>query len=124
MTICIPVTDNQGLASPVCAHFGSAPYFLMVETDTGACRAIENRNQHHAHGMCQPLAALQGERLDAIVVGGIGMGALNKLMMAGLTVYQAQHPTVEQTLTAFAAGTLPTMTPASACGGHAHGHSH
>lgn len=122
MTICIPVTDNQGLASPVCSHFGSAPFFLMVETDTRECRAIENRNLHHAHGMCQPLAALQGERLDAIVVGGIGMGALNKLMMAGLTVYQAQHPTVELTLAAFAAGTLPTMTPASACGGHGHGH--
>lgn len=126
MNICIPVTDDQGLSSPVCAHFGSAPFFMIVETDTGACRAIPNQNLHHAHGMCQPLNALQGEQLGGIVVGGIGMGALTKLMMAGLQVYQAQHPTVDATVAAFKAGTLPMMTPASACGhhGHQHGHDH
>jgi predicted Fe-Mo cluster-binding NifX family protein len=126
MNICIPVNADQGLSSPVCAHFGSAPYFLIVDTETGGCRAIQNQNLHHAHGMCQPLAAIQGEVLGGIVVGGIGMGALNKLMMAGLQVYQAQHPTVEQTLAAFKAGTLPAMTPATACGhhGHQHGHQH
>jgi predicted Fe-Mo cluster-binding NifX family protein len=122
MIICIPVTENRGLVSPVCAHFGSAPCFLIVDTDSGACRAIENQNLHHAHGMCQPLAALQGERLDGIVVGGIGMGALNKLMMAGLEVYQAQHATVDETLAAYKSGLLPMMTPASACGHHGHQH--
>ena len=46
---------------------------------TATCRAIPNRNEHHAHGMCQPLVAIQGEDIGGIVVGGIGMGALNKL---------------------------------------------
>ena len=126
MNICIPVDDDQGVQSPVCAHFGSAPFFMIVDTDTGACRAIPNRNEHHAHGMCQPLLALQGEVLGGIVVGGIGMGALNKLLMGGLQVYRAQHPTVEATLAAFKAGTLPLMTPQGACGhhGHHHGHGH
>ncbi len=124
MNICIPVTADHGLSSPVCAHFGSAPLFLIVDTETNGCRAIKNLNQHHAHGMCQPLAAIQGEALDGIVVGGIGMGALMKLQMAGLQVYQAQHATVEDTLAAFKAGTLPSMTPASACGHHGHGHQH
>ena len=74
MNICIPVNADEGLASPVCAHFGSAPFFMIIDTASGACRALPNGNQHHAHGMCQPLAALAGENLDAIVVGGIGMG--------------------------------------------------
>ncbi len=122
MNICIPVDEDLGLASPVCLHFGSAPYFMIVNTDDGTCRAIPNRNEHHAHGMCQPLLAIQGEAIGGIVVGGIGMGALNKLMMGGLQVYQAQHPTVELTLAAFKAGRLPVMSPGAACGGHRQGH--
>jgi len=128
MNICIPVSADQGIASPVCAHFGSAPFFMIVDTENGTCRALPNQNQNHAHGMCQPLMALQGEDLGGIVVGGIGMGALNKLMTAGLDVYHAQHPTVEMTLAAFNAGELRMMTAEAACGhhgqGHGHGHAH
>ena len=127
MNICIPVETDQGLASPVCAHFGSAPFFMIVDTERGVCRAIANNNQHHAHGMCQPLLAIQGEALDGIVVGGIGMGALNKLMTAGLAVYRAQHPTVQSTLDAYNSGALRLMTLDAACGGHhgqEHGHGH
>ncbi len=100
----------------------SAPTFLIVDTDSGDCRAIANRNQHHNHGMCMPLASLQGEILDGIVVGGIGMGALNKLMAAGIGVFLAEHPTVTETVASFKAGTLRKMQPGMACGGHAHGH--
>jgi predicted Fe-Mo cluster-binding NifX family protein len=122
MNICIPVNADEGLASPVCAHFGSAPFFMIVDTENGACRAIPNRNLHHAHGMCQPLAAIAGEDIGAIVVGGIGMGALGKLMAAGLDVYRAEQPTVGQTIEAFNGGTLRAMDPATACGHHGQGH--
>jgi predicted Fe-Mo cluster-binding NifX family protein len=38
MNICIPTTDDEGLESKVCAHFGSAPAFLVVDTDSGGTR--------------------------------------------------------------------------------------
>jgi predicted Fe-Mo cluster-binding NifX family protein len=123
MFICIPVEDNNELASRVCAHFGSAPGFMIVDTDTGSCRAIANQNQHHGHGMCAPLASLQGETIDGMVVGGIGMGALVKLNAAGITVYRAEHETVAETVDAFKAGTLQPMQPGMACAQHGqHGH--
>lgn len=121
MKICIPVDEDQGLSSPICPHFGSAPHFMIVNTDDGSCRAIRNRNEHHAHGMCQPLQAIQGEQIDGIIVGGIGMGALNKLTAAGISVYQAQHPTVGLAVEAIKAGQLAVMSPGAACGGHHHG---
>ncbi|MCX6543366.1 MAG: diguanylate cyclase [Acidobacteria bacterium] len=124
MNICIPVNSDEGIASPVCAHFGSAPFFMIVDTELGTCRALPNRNQHHAHGMCQPLMAIQGEDLGGIVVGGIGMGALSKLLASGLQVYRAEHPTVEMTMAAFKAGKLRAMTADAACGGHGQGHQH
>ena len=126
MSICIPVTADEGLASPVCAHFGSAPFFLIVDPETGACRAIQNTNQHHGHGMCQPLAVLGGERFDAVVTGVIGLGALHKLQAASIRVFRAAERTVAATVAAFRAGTLPEVTPATACAqhGHEHGHGH
>lgn len=122
MNICIPIERDEGLQSPVCAHFGSAPAFLLVDADTGSCRAVVNGNQHHGHGMCMPLQSLQGETFDAIVVGGIGMGALNKLGAAGVQVYRTQHPIVAEVVTAFKAGRLEVMQPGMACAHHGHGH--
>jgi len=121
MQLCIPVLDDRGLDSRVCSHFGSTPGFLIVDTETSSARLIPNNNAHHAHGMCQPLAALAGESVDAIIVGGIGMGALTKLQAAGITVYRAAHPTVGETIAAFRDGTLQPVDQDGACAAH-HGH--
>ncbi len=123
MKLCIPVTEDKGIKSPVCGHFGSAALFMVVETDTGSCRAIPNRNLHHQHGMCMPLASLEGEDIDGIIAGGIGMGALMKIQAAGLKVFIAEQPTVEEAVASYKAGTLAEATPGNACHGHGpHGH--
>ena len=38
MNVCIPINEDQGMKSEVCAHFGSAPAFLIV--DAGRIRTI------------------------------------------------------------------------------------
>lgn len=122
MNICIPVLEDKGLDSPVSLHFGSAPVFLIVDTDGDNCRAVPNRNLHHNHGMCQPLMSLAGEGVDALIVGGIGMGALGKLQAANIEVYLSGLPTVKATIAAFRGGSLQPVTPQTACGHHGHGH--
>jgi len=125
MNLCIPVTEDKGLQSPVSAHFGSAPIFVIVDTGSGACRSLPNENLHHGHGMCQPLRALAGEQLDGVAVGGIGMGALDKFRAANVRVFLSGEATVEETVAAFKAGALREATPATACGHHGHGpHGH
>lgn len=121
MKICFPVVENQGLESEVYGHFGSAPQFIVIDTESREVRALNNNDQHHAHGACQPLKALGGQDVDAIVVGGIGAGALMGLNRAGLTVYQAQGVTIADNITCLAEDKLPVLTPAQTCGGHAHG---
>jgi predicted Fe-Mo cluster-binding NifX family protein len=122
MNICIPVDEDKGLRSQACAHFGSAPAFMIVDTDSGSCRAIPNNNQHHGHGMCMPLQSLRGEHIDGMVVGGIGMGALNKLNAVNIQVYISELATVAETVAAFKAGTLRLMQPNMACAHHGQGH--
>jgi predicted Fe-Mo cluster-binding NifX family protein len=125
MNICIPVTEDKGLESPVSAHFGSAPIFMIVDTESGSCKAVSNRNLNHSHGMCQPILSLAGEKIDGVVVGGIGMGALQKLEAADIRVYLSELETVDATVVAFKAGTLKSATFQTACGHHGqrpHGH--
>jgi predicted Fe-Mo cluster-binding NifX family protein len=121
MNICIPVTQDSGLESPVSAHFGSAPLFMILDTENGTFRVISNHNLNHDHGMCRPLASLAGERMDGMVVGGIGMGALGKLQAANIQVYLSEFPTVAATLAAFKAGSLKLVTAQTACRHHGQG---
>lgn len=121
MQICIPVVANQGLDSRVCEHFGSAPAFIIVDTDTSTHTAVVNQQVHHGHGGCAPLADLLAHQIDALVVGGIGRGALQKAQRAGLRAFRAAHATVAETLEAYRAGALEPVSENGACGGH-HGH--
>ena len=63
---------------------GQTPVVLRPGS-TDEVTAISNNDLDHQHGNCQPLAALGGVTVDAVVVGGIGGGALRKLANAGIT---------------------------------------
>jgi predicted Fe-Mo cluster-binding NifX family protein len=118
MKICFPAQKDDGLDSAVYNHFGSAPIFVVVDTDTDTITSISNRDQHHAHGACNPMKALDNQRVDAIVVGGIGAGALTRLNQMGIIVHRSQAPTIRENLTMFASKTLPELTLQGCCGGH------
>ncbi len=121
MRICFPVQTDEGLESAVYNHFGSAPQFVVVDTDTKAVAAINNRDQHHAHGSCSPAKALDGRQIDAVVVGGIGAGALAGLNSMGIVVHRAQAASIRENMELYASRSLPILTPAGCCGGHSHG---
>jgi len=122
VNICVPVTADRGLESPVSGHFGSAPLFMLVDVETREARALTNGRAVHEHGACRPLDALAGHDIDALVVGGIGAGALTKLQGAGIRVFRATSPTVAGCLDAFARNEVEEIGPGGACGRHGHGH--
>ncbi|OGW80119.1 MAG: hypothetical protein A3J81_02755 [Nitrospirae bacterium RIFOXYB2_FULL_43_5] len=95
--------------------------FLVVDTETNQMSAINNRDMHHVHGACNPIKALDGQNVDAIVVGGIGAGALSGLNRSGIRVYQAQAATVQGNIDIFTTGSLPEFVPQNTCGGHTQG---
>lgn len=118
MKVCFLVDTIQALESEVYGHFGSAPAFILVDTETGETQRVTNNDQHHAHGMCSPLRALGGYEVDCVVVGGIGGGALMKLNQAGIVVYKAMGLTVRDNLDLMHAGKLPVFQPGHTCAGH------
>ena len=123
MKIAIPVEEYRGIESQVYGHFGSAPAFAFVDTETLSVEAIGNRDHDHVHGACSPMKALAGAKPDAVIVGGIGMGALMGLRAAGIKVYRAVDGTVADAVRQFKAAALPEIEEQGACAGHAAGHS-
>jgi len=123
MKICMPVEEYRGFESRVFGHFGSAPAFALVDTETMTVEAIANRDEHHAHGQCSPLRAIGGRQVNVVVVGGIGPGAIRGLQQAGIQVCRFTGGTVAEAVQAYRDNALPTMNLQQACGGHAAGHS-
>jgi predicted Fe-Mo cluster-binding NifX family protein len=121
MKICFPVAENKDMNSIVYNHFGSAPEFVIVNTDTNRVLTVGNKDQHHAHGACNPIMALNGEEVDAIVVGGIGAGALSKLNQKGIRVFQARETTISENIELLKNGSLLQFAPHHTCSGHGHG---
>jgi predicted Fe-Mo cluster-binding NifX family protein len=74
--------------------------------------------------MCGAIGTLRSEKVEGVIVGGIGMGALNRLAAAGIQVFAAQHATVDENLAALKAGQLPLMTLDGACAHHGHEQAH
>jgi len=118
MKICFPVEIDNGAESRVFGHFGSAPMFVIYDTETSECESLDNGNLGHQHGQCSPVAALQGKSVDAIVVGGIGAGAINKLNAMGIQVYRGYDATVQHNVELLKQNSLPVMTLQSACNQH------
>lgn len=118
MKIAFPSQEDIGLQSPIYGHFGSAACFIVVDTAGGNCESVVNSDRIHQHGGCQPLAALGGRQVDAVVVGGIGLGALKKLNSAGIRVFRAAEGTVSENLALFQSKKLPEYTSVMTCAGH------
>ena len=118
MIICIPTTTNEGKTAPVHEHFGSAPFFTLYDTETEKVEAIANSGHGHAHGMCQPLSVFADRHIDAVVCGGMGARAVQKLNQGGIRAYRAVPGTVAAVLEQFAAGRLDEITADNACSHH------
>jgi predicted Fe-Mo cluster-binding NifX family protein len=96
MRICLPTETDRGFEALLYGHFGSAPYFTIVDTETGTVEVRDNQGQVHAHGACHPVGAIDGLGVQAVVCGGMGLRALQKLEEAGIEVYRSGVLTVAE----------------------------
>jgi predicted DNA-binding protein (UPF0251 family)/predicted Fe-Mo cluster-binding NifX family protein len=116
--LCIPTTTNEGKTAPVHGHFGSAPFFTIYDMAADTVEVIDNANEHHEHGACQPMSALTGRKIDAVVCAGMGARAVMKLNEGGIKVYRAVAGTVADIAGQFIKGGLEEITVQNACTQH------
>ena len=124
MNICVPTMDGRGKEGMPSDHFGSAPYFTFVNTETGEYDAVRNGGSSHVHGACQPSKFLGTRPVDAIVCRGLGRRAFSRLANEGIQVFVTLEKDVEETVAALKDGRLRSLSSEEACQGHGNGHVH
>jgi predicted Fe-Mo cluster-binding NifX family protein len=121
MRLCIPTVRDRGRETPLADHFGSAPYFTLVDSETEVMEVLPNTHAAHAPGSCDAVRAIAAHHVDAVVCLGLGRRALASLESAGIAVFVSSAGTVGGAVDAFRDGRLPRLQTEAACGG-GHGH--
>lgn len=118
MRICFPVKNNEGVKSVPYGHFGTAPTFVICDLEKDEATTVGNGDLGHEHA----IKALSGEVVDAVVVGGIGAGAISKLNSMGIKVYKAIDGDIEVNLESLKKGELKEFSSTHTCNHHGCSH--
>ena len=121
MKVGFAVQQDNGLESTVYDHFGSAPAFIIVDTELKQVSSVNNSNTQREHGACNPIMTLGGNTVDALVVGGIGPGAIMRLNAMGVKVYRRGASTVNENLSLLGESKLYELSMDDSCQEHGGG---
>lgn len=122
MRVCVPTTDDSGLSAPRSDHFGRAPYYTIVDTETDDVDTIPNRSSHRG-GSALPPDYVAEHDVDAVLVDHVGKRGMKRFDAHGIDVYQTPSGTVEDLVSLFEAGDVTEFGLEDAHG-HGHGHDH
>ncbi|MEX1299345.1 MAG: NifB/NifX family molybdenum-iron cluster-binding protein [Desulfotignum sp.] len=118
--IAIPSNGEGGLKGTRSGHFGHCDVFTFVDVKEGKITGVSTLpNQEHVQGGCMvPVNLLAEHRVNALIVGGIGMRPLMGFRQVGIDVYHDdQRPEIEPVVMDLIAGRLPEITNDQVCGG-------
>ncbi len=123
--IAVPSLADGGIGGKRAGHFGHCDVFTLIDVTDGKIQSVTTiANEEHVQGGCMvPVNLLAKNRVNALIVGGIGMRPLMGFRQVGIDVYYDAeridiHPVVEDLI----AGTLPMIDETQVCGGGAAGH--
>lgn len=108
MRLCIPTRDDSGREATRSEHFGRAPYYAVVDTDTSDVEVVENESDHHG-GSTQPPVFVANLDVDAVVVEELGERSMSVFEKRGIDVYRASQTDVESLVDAFERGALSEL---------------
>ncbi|MFO7560189.1 MAG: NifB/NifX family molybdenum-iron cluster-binding protein [Desulfobacterales bacterium] len=118
--IAIPSIGKGGLDGQRSGHFGHCDVFTFVDVENGEIQEVSTiQNQEHVQGGCMvPVNLLAGHRVNALIVGGIGMRPLMGFKQVGIQVYyDAERPDIRPVVEDLIAGKLSLIDDTQVCGG-------
>lgn len=118
--IAIPAIENGGLDGQRSGHFGHCDVFTLVDVENGEVKEVTTiQNQSHVQGGCMvPVNLLAQHKVNALIVGGIGMRPLMGFRQVGIDVYyDGTRPEIKPVVEDLIAGKLPRIDDDQVCGG-------
>jgi predicted Fe-Mo cluster-binding NifX family protein len=118
--IAIPSNEQGGLDGTRAGHFGHCDTFTFVDVEEGQITNVSTlQNKEHAQGGCMvPVNLLSDNKVNALIVGGIGMRPLMGFRQVGIDVYHdAEHTDIKPVVEDMIAGKLTEISNDQVCGG-------
>jgi len=118
MRVVIPTNTPDGLLAKRGAHFGKAPFYVIVDIENDEVKDVDfTPNPGHSGGACgNAVMNIKNLGVDALIVSGIGANPLMKFREIGIKVYyDGESPIVEESIKKFIDGELKEMTPEMSC---------
>jgi predicted Fe-Mo cluster-binding NifX family protein len=87
--VAVPSVEKGGINGVRSGHFGHCDVFTLIDVEEGKIKNISIiKNETHAQGGCMvPVNLLEKHKVNALIVGGIGMRPLMGFRHAGIDVY-------------------------------------
>ncbi|WIM44224.1 NifB/NifX family molybdenum-iron cluster-binding protein [Methanosarcina mazei] len=121
MKVCIPTKDNKGMDGTVEQHFGKAPSYTILDTETGEVSVIPNTSEHMG-GVDLPPEFLRKNGVEIMLCGGLGYKAVKMFESCGISVFVGAGGTVQDTIEAWRAGQFNNASAENTCAEHEHHH--
>jgi predicted Fe-Mo cluster-binding NifX family protein len=118
--IAVPSNGKGGLDGTRAGHFGHCDVFTLIDCENGEIVDISTiENLEHVQGGCMvPVNLLAEHKVDALVVGGIGMRPLVGFQQKGIAVYhEAEREEIRPVVEDMIAGKVPMIRNDQVCGG-------
>lgn len=120
--IAIPSNGDGGLDGIRSGHFGHCDVFTFIDVENGMINSVSTiRNNGHVQGGCMvPVNLLAQHKVNALIVGGIGMRPLMGFRQVGIEVYhEAERVEIKPVVEDLIAGRLQEIRNDQVCGGGA-----
>ena len=122
--IAIPSEGQGGLEGQRAGHFGHCDVFTLIDVENGEIKEISIlANKEHVQGGCMvPVQLLAANKVQKLVVGGIGMRPLMGFKQVGIDVYHdGERTDIRPLVEDMIAGKLQMIADDQVCGGGGQG---
>ncbi len=118
--IAVPSDGQGGLDGFRAGHFGHCDVFTLVDVENGRIKDVSIvANKEHVQGGCMvPVQLLAENKVQRLVVGGIGMRPLMGFKQVGIDVYyDGERRDIRPVVEDMIAEKLPMIADNQVCGG-------
>lgn len=122
--IAVPSEGQGGLDGVRAGHFGHCDVFTLVDYEDGEIKEVSIlANKEHVQGGCMvPVQLLAENKVQRLVVGGIGMRPLMGFKQVGIDVYyDGERRDIRPVVEDMVAEKLMMIGNDQVCGGGQHG---
>ncbi|QCT94100.1 dinitrogenase iron-molybdenum cofactor biosynthesis protein [Caminibacter mediatlanticus TB-2] len=121
MRVVIPTSTPDGLLAKRGAHFGKAPFYVIVDIENNEIKDINFvQNPGHSGGACgNAVMNIKNLGADVLVVSGIGQRPLLGFQEAGIKVFfDDKSQIVKESIDRLLNNEIKEISLENACGRH------